>query len=258
VRQQEQDIQALRQKGPTAAPAPGPAAGGEASLETLKREIAAKNAEIQRVQQMLQQEREMSGHASSTQSSSEVALVSKRQENQRLNEQLVAATDKLQSTKQRYQDMVTEWQQTKQRLETGISAEGASSGAGASISELQDENVRLKAELQGRHQGLLGREYTVATVLLGCDSPRDVVLCNALDFALLWRDVAAQQKLRQGAAAIEDMMRHNEMNCKLIQPPLPVVPRGGCGTIVERQEIIPALDSLHAQLLTGAGYVPAN
>lgn len=24
------------------------------------------------------------------------------------------------------------------------------------------------------------------------------------------------------------------------------------------QEIIPALDSLHAQLLTGAGYVPAN
>ena len=202
VRQQEGEIQSLRQKGTGTA---GGANAGAGDAESIKRDIAAKNAEIQRIQQMLRQEQELSGHASLSHSSSESALVTMRKDNVRLNEQLVAATDKLQSTKERYQEMVTEWQRTKERLQSGISSQPGS-GASADVQKLQAENQRLKQELQERYK----------------------------------RDVAAQQKLRKGSAALDEIVRNNDQNSKLLQ------------------ELMPTLESLHTQLLVGSGYIPTK
>ena len=128
-----------------------------------------------------------------------------RKDNVRLNEQLVAATDKLQSTKERFQEMVTEWQRTKERLQSGISSQPGS-GASADVQKLQAGNQRLKQELQERYK----------------------------------RDVAAQQKLRQGSAALDEIVRNNDQNSKLLQ------------------ELMPTLESLHTQLLVGSGFIPTK
>jgi hypothetical protein len=52
--------------------------------------------------------------------------------------------------------------------------------------------------------------------------------------------VAAQQKLRQGSAALDEIVRNNDQNSKLLQ------------------ELMPTLESLHTQLLVGSGYIPTK
>mmetsp|Transcript_29099 Transcript_29099/g.59609 ORF Transcript_29099/g.59609 Transcript_29099/m.59609 type:complete len:408 (+) Transcript_29099:210-1433(+) len=207
VRQQEQDILALRQQNmsiakPGAPPAPAPAAPVPSSGDAdIRRQIAAKSEEIKRVQQMLQEETQRSSAASSTRSDAEQNLVNLRAENKRLNESLQHTESVLEQMKTRYQTALAKFQQAKQQLPA---AETDSAPTGSSSLEAENEQLR-----------------------------REIASVSAREKDVLVR-------LRQAAQAIEDVLRQNEINTKLMQ------------------EILPTMDAMHAQLFSSVGYDPAG
>lgn len=200
VRQQEQDILALKQQNTQmtrAAPAPPPAAlqaaappppPAQSGSDDTRRQIAAKNEEIKKLSQELQNELQRNQSVSSTRSDAESSLVSLRAENKRLNESLQHTESVLDQMKRRYQTAMSEYQSNTESLQSQISAaEAGGAGGGAGGGAIEQENERLRRELsslEARDQDILAR-------------------------------------VRQAAMVVENLMREHEQNAKLLQEMVP-------------------------------------
>eukprot|EP00802_Teleaulax_amphioxeia_P015201 Tamp_15287.p2 GENE.Tamp_15287~~Tamp_15287.p2 ORF type:complete len:424 (-),score=134.88 Tamp_15287:243-1514(-) len=187
VRQQEQDIRALKQQSQVPTPTKSPMSEGPgADIESIKRAIAAKSEEIVRMEAALQRER---GQSVASTVAAEQALVQLRAENKRLGDTLSQETQKYEDLKQRAQQQANEWQEAKQRMQAALKAEigSANSAHAQNSSGLDSENDRLRKEL------------------------------NVLD----QRDQQAQQALRQAHQVVGEVTRNNEANLKLLQELVP-------------------------------------
>ena len=189
VRQQEQDIRALRQHSATTTPTKTPASEGPgADIESIQRAIANQSEEIARMESELNRER---GQMASSTGAAEQQLVQLRAENKRLGDKLAIETKKLNELKARGQEQAEEWAEQRQRLQAALQAEigAANSTQVQNPSTLEAENSRLREELRALDQ----------------------------------RDERAKQALLQAQQTLEEVTRNNESNLQLLQEILPSV-----------------------------------
>jgi chromosome segregation ATPase len=185
VRQQEQDIRALKQQSQPTTKSPM-SEGPGADVESIKRAIAAKSEEIARMEAGLQRER---GQTLASKGVAEQALVQLRAENKRLGDTLNQETQKFEDMKKRMQQQASEWQETRSRLQAALKAEIGAANSVQGSSGFESENARLRKEL------------------------------DALD----QRDQQAQQALRKAQQDVEEVTRNNEANLKLLQELAPAL-----------------------------------
>jgi len=189
VRQQEQDIRALRQQTHVPTPTKSPMSEGPgADIDSIKRAIAAKSEEIVRMEAALQRER---GQSLASTGAAEQTLVQLRAENKRLGDTLSKETATYDDLKKRMQQSTDDWQEARQRMQQALQAEieAANKAHLQTSSGLDVENARLRQEL------------------------------DALD----QRDLQAKQALRQAQLVVEDVTRNNEANFKLLQEIAPSI-----------------------------------
>jgi len=191
VRQQEQDIRALRHQSQVPTPTKSPLSEGPGTdVESIKRAISTKSEEIVRMEASLQRER---SHSQASTGAAEQALVQLRGENKRLGDMVSSESMQYEDLKKRSQQAQTDWHETRLRMQAALQSEiSSANSAHASTSSgvgLDAENARLRKEL------------------------------DALD----QRDQHAQQGLRQAQQVVEEVTRNNEANMKMLQELLPSI-----------------------------------
>jgi hypothetical protein len=189
VRQQEQDIRALRAQTTGSTPSKSPAVEGPlADAESVKRAIASKQEEIMRLEAALERERSQTAPSGG---GVEERLPQLRSENKRLGDTLSSETKAYEDLKARLQQQAQEHTEQRQRMQVALQTEisAANSSHTQMSADLDAENAQLRKEL------------------------------DALD----QRDKQAQQSLRQAQQVLDEVTKNNQSVVKLLQELVPAV-----------------------------------